>query len=337
MNNISKKIKTLSQFTIEKSREDTDSQGDLERLLQDISIAAKIVNREINKAGLVDVLKYSGNLNVHGEAVQMLDEFANEEFLSALEAGGNCSIIVSEENTDIIQLQNLNSSNARYVVLIDPLDGSSNADVNVSIGTIFSIYKKVNAATPASISDCLQLGLLQVAAGYILYGSCTMFVYTTGKGVNGFTLDQSIGEFCLSHPMMKIPEGKFYSINEGNFLKFEDGIKDFIRFCQEEKSGTSRPYISRHIGSFVADFHRNLIKGGVFIYPLSTEYPEGKLRLMYECNPMAFLIEQAGGKASDGYNRILNIVPTKIHQRSPLIIGSTEMVELVEYFLKKSY
>ncbi|HXA01220.1 MAG TPA: class 1 fructose-bisphosphatase, partial [Cytophagaceae bacterium] len=328
--------KTLSQFIAETQREVPFQTGDLARLIQDISIAAKIVNREINKAGLADMLGAAGSANIHGEDVQKLDEFANDEFLSVFRAGDACCVIASEENEKVIPLVHEFSHRAKYAVLIDPIDGSSNTEVNVSIGTIFSIYTRLSENGPGTEADCLQKGTAQVAAGYVIYGSCTMLVYSTGNGVNGFTLDPSIGEFCLSHPNMRIPEGKFYSINEGNFQRFEEGIQKFITYCQEEKSGSASPYISRHIGSMVADFHRNLIKGGVFIYPASKEYLKGKLRLMYECNPMAFLIEQAGGKASDGYNRILEINPYNIHQRTPLIIGSVEMVEEVEHFLKQN-
>lgn len=326
---------TLSQFIVEKQREIPYATGELTRLLQDISIAGKIVNREINKAGLADLLGCSGASNIHGEQVQKLDEFANEEFIAALNSGGACCVIASEENEEVIPIEHEMAHEAKYAILIDPIDGSSNTEVNVSIGTIFSIYKRLGKNGPGNEADCLQKGTEQVAAGYIIYGSSTMLVYSTGNGVNGFTLDPSIGEFCLSHPNMKIPEGKFYSINEGNFQRFEEGIQKFITYCQEEKSGSDHPYISRHIGSMVADFHRNLIKGGVFIYPASKEYIKGKLRLMYECNPMAFLVEQAGGKASDGVNRIMELQPTNIHQRTPLIIGSAEMVEIVEHFLKQ--
>ena len=298
MNSQIHRPKTLSQFIAETQRE-LHLPTEVARLLQDISIAAKIVNREINKAGLADMLGAAGSENIHGEDVQKLDEFANEEFISVLREGDSCCVIASEENENVIPLIHEFPEHAKYAVLIDPIDGSSNTEVNVSIGTIFSIYTRLSESGPGTEADCLQKGIAQVAAGYVIYGSCTMLVYSTGNGVNGFTLDPSIGEFCLSHPNMKIPEGKFYSINEGNFQRFEEGIQKFITYCQEEKSGSASPYISRHIGSMVADFHRNLIKGGVFIYPASKEYLKGKLRLMYECNPMAFLIEQAGGKASE--------------------------------------
>jgi fructose-1,6-bisphosphatase I len=327
--------KTLRQFILESEKDVLSGNKELSRLLQDISVAAKVVNREINKAGLVDILGQSGNSNIHGEEVKKLDEFAHDEFIATLKSGGECCVIASEECEQVIPVYQ-EYADARYVVLIDPVDGSSNIDVNVSIGTIFSIYKRVSVNGPGTERDCLQKGVDQVAAGYIIYGTSTMFVFTTGNGVNGFTLDLSVGEFYLSHPNMKIPAiGKFYSINEGNYQQFEEGIQKFINYCQEEISGSDSPYISRHIGSMVADFHRNLIKGGVFIYPSTQQHPKGKLRLMYECNPMAFLVEQAGGKASDGRNRTLEIESNAIHQLTPLIIGSADMVELVERFMQE--
>ncbi len=334
-----KKLIPLGQFIVERQKEAPYESGELSKLLHDLSIAAKRVNHEIRTAGLSDLFRMSGKTNVHGEEVQYLDQFANEEFISAIRRSGECCVIASEENEEIIPIEHTSRKEAaRYVVYMDPIDGSSNSEVCVSVGTIFSIYERISPAQGSGLlEDCLQKGLRQVAAGYIIYGSATMLVYTTGNGVNAFTLEPSIGEFCLSHPDMKIPEGKFYSINEGNYQKFEKGIQEFIKFCQGEKSITDTPYASRHIGSFVADFHRNLIKGGIFIYPSSAQYPHGKLRLMYEANPMAFLIEQAGGKASNGLNRILEITPEDIHQRVPLIIGSSEMVELVEKFLRQHH
>jgi fructose-1,6-bisphosphatase I len=330
------KVKTLGQFIIEKQADFPYSKGELSRLLRDIAIAAKIVNREVNKAGLVDILGEMGTTNVQGEKVKKLDVFANEQFIAALSSGGECCAIASEENEDIIVIDNAVSQNAKYVVAIDPLDGSSNIDVNVSVGTIFSIYRRLSLSGPGTIEDFLQQGTEQVAAGYITYGSSTMLVYTTGKGVNGFTLDPSIGEFCLSHPDMKIPKnGKTYSINEGYYIHFPDGVKKFIKYCQEEDSKSNRPYSSRYIGSAVADIHRNLITGGVFIYPTTSQSPKGKLRLIYECNPLSLIIEQAGGKASDGFKRILAVQPKSLHQRSPFFIGSAEMVEKAEDFMAK--
>ena len=328
---------TLGQFIIERQLEFSFAKGELSRLLRDIGIASKIVNREVSKAGLVNILGNEGTVNVQGEEVKKLDIFANEQFISALRAGGECCAIASEENDDMLPIySDLVSKNAKYVVLIDPLDGSSNIDVNASIGTIFSIYRRVSpSGTGGTLADCLQAGIHQVAAGYVIYGSSTMLVYTTGHGVNGFTLDPSIGEFCLSHPNMRTPDsGVIYSINEGNYVHFPDGIKKYIKYCQSQDPDTQRPYSSRYIGSMVADLHRNLIKGGVFMYPQTAKSPNGKLRLNYECNPMAFIIEQAGGKASNGFKRILDIVPQELHQRTPIVIGAKNMVEQVEEFMR---
>lgn len=330
------KVKTLGQFIIEKQSDFPYAKGELSRLLRDIGIAAKIVNREVNKAGLADILGEVGEMNVQGENVKKLDVFANEQFIAALSVGGECCAIASEENEDLIPITNEQSQNAKYVVAIDPLDGSSNIDVNVSVGTIFSIYRRTSVSGSGLLEDFLQAGTEQVAAGYIIYGSSTMLVYTTGKGVNGFTLDPSIGEFCLSHPNMKIPKtGKTYSINQGNYVHFPEGVKKYIQFCQEEDKATSRPYSCRYIGSAVADIHRNLITGGVFIYPQTHSSPKGKLRVLYECNPFAFIIEQAGGKATDGFNRILEIQPNSLHQRTPFFAGSADMVEKSEGFMAK--
>ena len=330
------RIKTLGQFIIEKQADFPYSKGELSRLLRDIGIAAKIVNREVNKAGLADILGMTGETNIQGEQVKKLDVFANEQFISALMAGGECCAIASEENEEIIPVDNVVSRNAKYVVAIDPLDGSSNIDVNVSVGTIFSVFRRTSLSGVGTTEDFLQRGTEQVAAGYVIYGSSTMMVYTTGKGVNGFTLDPSIGEFCLSHPEMKIPRnGKTYSINEGYYVHFPDGVKKFIKYCQEEDLKTNRPYSSRYIGSAVADIHRNLINGGIFIYPVTSQHPKGKLRLIYESNPLSFIIEQAGGKATDGFKRILDIEPTSIHQRTPFFIGSSEMVDVAGEFMVK--
>jgi fructose-1,6-bisphosphatase I len=329
--------KTLGQFIIEKQADFPYAKGELSRLLRDIGIAAKIVNREVNKAGLADILGENGTTNVQGEGQKKLDVYANEQFISALKHGGECCIVASEENDEFIHLDTDVSKDANYIVAIDPLDGSSNIDVNVGIGTIFSIYRRKSTKGRAVLEDVLQKGTEQVAAGYVIYGSSTMLVYTTGKGVNGFTLDPSIGEFCLSHPDMKIPkDGVIYSINEGYYVHFPDGVKKYIKYCQVEDEKTRRPYTSRYIGSMVADIHRNLIKGGIFIYPITASAPKGKLRLVYECNPMAFIIEQAGGKASNGYDRILDLEVTELHQRSAIFIGSENMVhkaeELMSFF-----
>jgi fructose-1,6-bisphosphatase I len=330
------KVQTLGQFIIEKQSDFPFAKGELSRLLRDIAIAAKIVNREVTKAGLVEILGETGNTNIQGERVKKLDIFANDQFIAALKAGGEVCAIASEENDEIIPVDSEISKNAKYVVAMDPLDGSSNIDVNVSIGTIFSIYRRTSLSGPGTIDDFMQRGTEQVAAGYIIYGSSCMLVYTTGKGVYGFTLDPSIGEFCLSHPLMQTPKvGKVYSVNEGNYLHFPEGVKKYIKYCQEEDKATSRPYSSRYIGSGVADIHRNLIVGGVYIYPTTTKSPSGKLRLLYECNPLAFIIEQAGGKATTGYKRIMEVPITELHQRTPLFLGSSEMVDKAMEFMTK--
>ncbi len=331
------RVKTLGQFIIERQSDFPYAKGELSRLLRDIGIAAKIVNRAVTKAGLIEILGETGETNVHGEQVKKLDVYANEQFIAAFKAGGEVCAIASEENYDIIPIFSEISKNAKYVVAIDPLDGSSNIDVNVSVGTIFSIYRR-KSETGASdqLSDFLQSGLEQVAAGYVVYGSSCMLVYTTGRGVNGFTLDPSIGEFCLSHPDIKIPEqGSIYSINEGNYLKFPEGVKKYIKYCQEEDKSTNRPYSFRYIGSFVADFHRNLMKGGIFIYPSTAKSPKGKLRLLYECHPLAFVAEQASGMATDGFTRILEKHTESLHQTTPLFIGSKAMVQKAMEFMKE--
>lgn len=328
-------VKTLGQFIIEKQADFPYAKGELSRLLRDIAIAAKIVNREINKAGLVDILGHIGTTNIQGEKQKKLDVYADQQFIAALTSGGECCIIASEEEEEIIHIESPVSQNAKYIVCIDPMDGSSNTDVNVAVGTVFSIYRRTSTEGRADITDVLQKGTKQVAAGYIIYGSSTMLVYTTGKCVNGFTLDPSIGEFCLSHPEMKIPEtGVTYSINEGNYVHFPEGVKKYIKYCQVEDESSDRPYTSRYIGSMVGDIHRSLINGGIYIYPTTARSPEGKLRLLYECNPMAFIIEQAGGKATTGFERILDIQPTEVHQRVPIFIGSTKMVEKAEEFMQ---
>ncbi|MCI5057229.1 MAG: class 1 fructose-bisphosphatase [Flavobacteriales bacterium] len=330
------KITTLAEFIVERQRDFPYAKGELSSLLSAIRLAAKVVNREVNKAGLVDILGSHGEENVQGEEQQKLDVYANEKFMNALRAQGEVCGVASEENDDYIVFDDENTYNGKYVVLMDPLDGSSNIDVNVSIGTIFSIYRRVSPAPgPATLEDFLQPGTEQVAAGYVIYGSSAMLVYSTGNGVNGFTLDPSIGVFCLSHPDMKFPEtGKIYSINEGNYVHFPEGVKKYIKYCQESDPGTRRPYTARYIGSLVADFHRNLIKGGIYIYSGITRSPNGKLRLLYECNPLAFLTEQANGFASNGFQRILEIKPTELHQRTPFFVGSKDMVAKAEEFME---
>jgi fructose-1,6-bisphosphatase I len=325
-------MKTLEQFIIEKQAEFPYDKIELARLLKDIGFAAKTVSIEVNKAGLADISGNAGTINVQGEDQKKLDIYANNQFISALQQGGECCILVSEENDDYIDL----SKNAQYIVTIDPLDGSSNIDANVAVGSIFSIYRRKSITGKATIEDVLQKGTDQVAAGYVIYGSSTMLVYTTGNGVDGFTLDPLMNEFCLSHPGMCIPDdGTIYSVNEGYYSHFPDGVKKFIKYCQVEDIKTNRPYMSRYIGSMVADLHRNMIKGGIFIYPVTASSPKGKLRLIYECNPMAFIVEQAGGKASNGYKRILDLDVTELHQRTAIFIGSNKMVDKAEEMMKR--
>ncbi len=326
---------TLGEFIIENQSEFQYSSGELSRLINSIRLAAKVVNHEVNKAGLVDILGAAGDMNIQGEDQQKLDIFANEAFIKTLTNREIVCGIASEEEDDFIAIKEGNTNNQhKYVVLIDPLDGSSNIDVNVSVGTIFSIYRRVTpVGTPVTMADFLQAGNKQVAAGYIIYGTSTMIVYSTGHGVNGFTLNPAIGTYYLSHPNMQFPdEGNIYSVNEGNYVHFPQGVKDYIKYCQQEEG--NRPYTSRYIGSLVSDFHRNMIKGGIYLYPNTAKNPEGKLRLLYECNPMAFLAEQANGKASNGFTRILDIEPTELHQRVPFICGSTKMVDKAEEYMR---
>lgn len=333
---MSTKNQTLGEFIIENQSSFRYTSGELSRLLNSLRLAAKVVNHEVNKAGLVDILGAAGDVNIQGEKQQKLDVYANEVFIQTLTKRNIVCGIASEEEDDFISLNSQDEKHQnKYVVLIDPLDGSSNIDVNVSVGTIFSIYRRVTpVGTPVTLEDFLQKGSEQVAAGYIVYGTSTMLVYTTGHGVNGFTLNPAIGSFYLSHPNMTFPEsGTIYSINEGNYLDFPLGIKKYIKYCQEEAE--DRPYTSRYIGSLVSDFHRNMIKGGIYMYPKGSRNPDGKLRLLYECNPMAFLAEQAGGKSSDGYTRTLDVQPTSLHQRVPFICGSKNMVEKAEQFMRE--
>ncbi len=330
------KVTTLHDFIVERQKDFPFAKGELSSLLHHISIAAKIVNKKISKAGLVDIIGRSGILNIQGETQQKLDIFADRVFTDALRSSGECCGIATEENQNEIVFTDKFAKKGKYVVCLDPLDGSSNIDYNVSVGSIFSIFRRITPrGAPVKNEDFLQSGTKQVATGYIIYGSSTMLVYSTGNGVNGFTLDPSIGEFCLSHLNIKTPEdGRIYSINEGNYNYFPLGIKKYIKYCQEKDVDSGRPFTSRYIGSLVSDFHRNLLKGGVFLYPQNEYAPEGKLRVVYECNPMAFLAEQAGGSASDGERRILEVEMRSLHQRSPLYIGSINMVEQIKKFLK---
>ena len=334
---MTRQYKTLGEFIIENQDSFKYSSGELSRLLNGIRLAAKVVNHEVNKAGLVDIIGEAGDTNIQGENQQKLDVLANEKFIQTLKKREIVCGIASEEEDDFISINSFdNNHQNKYVVLIDPLDGSSNIDVNVSVGTIFSIYRRVTpVGTPVSLEDFLQPGINQIAAGYIVYGTSTMLVYTTGDGVNGFTLNPALGTFYLSHPNMKFPEtGKIYSVNEGNYVHFPQGVKDYIKYCQKEED--DRPYTSRYIGSLVSDFHRNMIKGGIYMYPKSSVASEGKLRLLYECNPMAFIAEQANGIASDGKGRIMEINPTELHQRVPFFCGSRKMVEKAEEFMAKA-
>ena len=329
-------VLTLDEFTVRQLRLFPHATGELSSLLRDIGLAAKRISAGINKAGLVeDVLGQTGHKNIQGEEVKKLDELANEQLIGALSGGVSCAGVGSEESDDILIFNDNKSNNSKYVVLFDPLDGSSNIDNNISIGTIFGVYRRVTASgIPADKSDFLQPGTRQVAAGYILYGSATMLIYGTRRGVNGFTLDPAIGEFCLSHPDIKCPEkGKVYSINHSNFFQYPEGVRKYIGDIQKWNELNPDSYSERYVGSMVADLHRTLLQGGIFLYPGTTERPEGKLRLMYECNPFAFLFEVAGGRAVSGRERVLDIRPTKIHQRSPLFIGSKNMVDRLEGYL----
>lgn len=334
-NIMSRKNQTLGEFIIEHQASFQYSSGELSRLINSIRLAAKVVNHEVNKAGLVDIIGAAGDTNIQGEDQQKLDVYANEKFIQTLTNRNIVCGIASEEEDDFISINSQDDNNQnKYVVLIDPLDGSSNIDVNVSVGTIFSVFRRVTpVGTPVTLEDFLQKGSEQVAAGYVIYGTSTMLVYTTGHGVNGFTLNPAIGTFYLSHPHMQFPEnGKIYSVNEGNYIHFPQGVKDYIKYCQEEEG--DRPYTSRYIGSLVSDFHRNMIKGGIYMYPKSSQNSNGKLRLLYECNPMAFLAEQGNGKASDGFTSIMDIEPTELHQRVPFICGSKNMVLKAEEFMR---
>lgn len=331
------KFSTLARHIVEEEKKYPDATGELSGLLHDLSLAAKVISLEVNKAGLVDILGFTGDSNVHGEQVKKLDIFAHDMLIRAMDHGGHLCVMASEEEEDIIHIPpkfNL----GKYVLLFDPLDGSSNIDANVSIGTIFSIYRRVSPdGESGTLEDCLQQGFKQVAAGYIVYGSSTIMVYTAGNGVHGFTLDPAFGEFILSHKNIQIPKkSKIYSINEGNYLYWHPGLKKYIKYLQEEDEKSDRPYSARYIGSMIADFHRNLLYGGIYMYPGDSRNPNGKLRLMYECNPVAFIAEQAGGRAIDGKQRILDIKPDNLHQRVPIFVGSEEDINMVEKFIVES-
>jgi len=327
---------TLARFITEQERLHPEATGELSQLLHDLSLAAKVISLEVNKAGLADILGFTGDVNVQGEDVKKLDVFAHRMMFNAMDHGGHLCVMASEEEEDIIHIPK-KFRVGKYVLLFDPLDGSSNIDANISIGTIFSIFKRCSPdGQPGTLEDCLQEGYKQVAAGYIVYGSSTIMVYTAGHGVHGFTLDPSFGEFLLSQENIRIPKkGNIYSINEGNYLYWHPGLKKYIKWLQEEDKATDRPYTSRYIGSMVADIHRNMLYGGIFMYPADSRNPNGKLRLMYECNPMSFIVEAAGGRASNGKQRILDIKPSSLHQRTPIFIGCEDDVKMVEKFMAR--
>lgn len=331
-----KRFMTLPRHILEGEKRHPEATGELSLLLSQIALAAKVISLEVNKAGLVDILGLTGETNTHGEQVKKLDIFAHDTMIKALDHGGHFCVMASEEEEDIIHIPSHHEI-GKYVILFDPLDGSSNIDVNVSIGTIFSIYKRISPdGTPGTLEDCLQPGVEQVAAGYIVYGSSTMFVYTTGEGVHGFTLDPAFGEFMLSHENIRIPKTcSIYSLNEGNYKYWNMGLKKYIKYLQDADNQRGTPYTARYIGSMVADVHRNLLYGGIYIYPADKRSPHGKLRLMYECNPMAFIVEAAGGRAINGHQRILEIEPESLHQRTPIYIGSEDAINEVEKFLKE--
>lgn len=336
---MSGQIFTLTRHIIDEEHKYPEATGQFTNLMNDICFAAKRISYHTNKAGLLDVLGATEMINVQGETVQKLDVFANDTMVKALDHGGNLCCMASEEEEGIIPIPETYPI-GKYVCLFDPLDGSSNIDANVSVGTIFSIYRRISdESKPATLEDCLQPGYKQICAGYIVYGSSTMMVYTTGNGVHGFTLDPSFGEFVLSHPDIKIPaKANIYSVNESNFDYWDEEIKNYIRYVKATDEETNRPLNSRYIGSMVSDIHRNLLYGGIFLYPASTKSPNGKLRLIYEANPMAFIVEQAGGRASNGHQDIMKIIPQELHQRVPLFIGSKYDVDMIEeYISAKSY
>jgi fructose-1,6-bisphosphatase I len=328
------RIITIERFIIEREHEIPGATGEFSKLLTDLALAAKIVWREVSKAGLVDIIGSTGKVNISGDVVQKLDEFANEIFINVMQKGGHLCVMASEESKGLIEiLEEL--AKGKYVLVFDPLDGSSNIDVNVSIGSIFGIFRRKTSSGKGTEQDVLQPGRNLVAAGYIVYGSSTIFVYTTGNGVHGFTLDPSIGEFLLSHENIRIPKkGDIYSVNEGYYERWDDNMKRFINYLKAEDKATGRPYKLRYVGTLVADFHRTLLYGGIFMYPGDKKNPEGKLRLLYEAAPLAYVVEKAGGRASDGFRNILDIEPTNLHQRTPLFIGSEEDVKLAEKFIQ---
>jgi fructose-1,6-bisphosphatase I len=334
---MSSKVITIERHIVEEERRHVGATGNFSGMLGDLTLAVKVIWREVTKAGLVNILGSAGKENIHGEAVKKLDVFADETIYKAMDHGGHLCVMASEENEDVLHIPD-NYPKGKYVLLYDPLDGSSNIDANVTIGTIFSIYRRVSLSGQGTMTDCMQPGYKQIAAGYVVYGPSTMLVYTTGDGVHGFTLDPSIGEFILSHADIRIPRrGKVYSVNQGNYKYWDKGMKKYVDYLQEEDRSTNRPYSGRYVGSLVADVHRTLLYGGIFLYPSDSRFPNGKLRLMYEANPLAYLMEQAGGRATNGTQRILDVVPESLHQRIPLYIGSEDDVARCEEFLQHRY
>ena len=330
---MSNKVITIERHIIEGERQHPGATGNFSAVLRDLTLAIKVIWREVSKAGLVNILGLAGKENIHGEVVKKLDVFADEAIYKAMDHGGHLCVMASEENEEVLHIPD-DYPKGKYVLLFDPLDGSSNIDANVTIGTIFSIYRRISNSGKGTLADCTQPGYKQIAAGYVVYGSSTMLVYTTGDGVHGFTLDPSIGEFLLSHENIRTPKrGKVYSVNEGNYRYWGDGVKKYIKYLQDEDAPSGRPYSARYIGSMVADIHRTLLYGGIFLYPADTRHPKGKLRLMYEANPLAFIAEQAGAAATDGNQRILDIIPSKLHERTPLFVGSEEDVAMCKEFL----
>ncbi len=332
----SRKLITLDEFTIQELRNFPQATGELSGLLRSIGLAGKRINAEVNRAGLVDILGAAGAENVQGEEVQKLDDFANKTLLELLNHSLYCAAACSEENEHVILFDDPISNNSKYVVVMDPLDGSSNIDVNVSIGTVFGVFKRISPlGTAAVIDDFLQPGKMLIAAGYILYGSSTMLVYATRRGVNGFTLDPSVGEFCLSHPNIQCPaDGKYYSVNYGGYKTFHKGVQQYLDACEERGSQPKGAYKLRYTGSMVADIHRTLLKGGIFMYPSSMDAPNGKLRLVYECIPFSFIMRIAGGLTTNGSIPILDIKPNALHERVPFYLGSTNMMEELEQCMK---
>jgi fructose-1,6-bisphosphatase I len=325
---------TLSQFILQQERLYPSATGEFTNLLTDIALAAKLINREVVRAGLVDILGYVGHENVHGEKVQKLDVFAHQTIYRVLGSTGQLAVLASEEDEDVIHVPE-GQPIGKYVVNFDPLDGSSNINANVNIGTIFSVLPRLTTTGSGGIEDCMQPGHRQLCAGYVMYGSSTMLVFTTGKGVHGFTFEPSVGEFLLSQPEIRTPKrGRIYSANEGNYFKWSEGVKRYVDWVKMEDGASGRPYSARYVGSLVADFHRNLLYGGVFLYPGDRRNPRGKLRVLYEAAPLAFIAEQAGGAASDGERRILDLEPTTLHERTPLYIGSLEDVRDCEAFVQ---